>query len=182
MKGLILIQMILRIILLNIIFQVCLATHCVGQRAEDTVSKTSLAIFVSKAYRIEDFADKDRNEFSHFGIDVALSIPVMTNLDIQMKTGWIKWPRNRETNVPLLIGPEYSFLQFKSIELSAYGMAGPMGTLGNDYAGVFLGLELGLHIRFNKRSGPIAGLSLGQNTVFHPDQYSVLKAIIGWRF
>lgn len=150
-----------------------------GQESFNNDKKNShFSILISKGYRIGDNSD----EASNLGIEVQLRRRSGKKVGILIKSGWLKWPDNRETVIPLLLGLAYNMVDSKSILLSIYGAIGPQLTFGNDYAGVFAKHELGLQFSSATTGSLIIGISWGQDVVFHPSQYSVLKGSVGWMF
>ena len=171
-----------REILFTTILFFCFLSPSLGQYLDNDNRGTQFSLHILSAFRIEEFSDADRNAFSKIGIEAQLSFAVNEKLGVQTKTAWIKWERYRETIFPLILGPEYLFLQLGSVGFTGYGLIGPTATFGNDYAGVFFSMEIGVNVSFSRGKGPVAGISFGKNAVFHPDEYSMLKAIVGWRF
>ena len=155
----------------------------IGQSSSTSANKKkSFSIHLIEGYRYEEYGGFNNNEYSKPGIEGQLTFHINSQWGLQLKTYWIKWENNRETYIPLLIGPEFSIPVSNGLHIVVYSNAGPSLTIGNDYAGVFASAETGIQISSRSRKGIIIGFSWGKNVVFHPSEFAILKGTIGWRF
>ena len=169
---------------LNIIFFVLsISVISIGQASTDNDDRVGqFSIFISKGYRYVSISTDYSNEWSNIGIEIQKTWKINERVKLALRSGWIKWPKNRETVIPLLLGPGYDIIDSKSFRVMAYGTLGPMGVIGNDYAGVFAKYELGFQFSSSNTGGLTAGISWGQDVVFHPSDYAVVKGSVGWIF
>jgi hypothetical protein len=150
--------------------------------AQQQEKKRSFSIHIIEGYRYEEFYIIDNNEYSKAGLEGQFTFHLNEKWGIQWKGSWLRWKNNRETTIPVLLGPEFRFLKIKEQQLYVYFNGGPSLTIGNDYAGIFATLEGGIQFSSIKRKGLTAGMAWGQYLVFHPSQFSFLKGSVGWRF
>jgi len=124
----------------------------------------------------------ERNEYSKVGVEGLLELRLSKKVDLQLKGSYLKWEVNRETSIPLQIGPKYKLVRSKNMDLGVYALAGPGLTIGNDYAGIFAAVETGLQADIGRKRNIVLGLGWGRQLFLHPSEYGVLRAAIGWRF
>ena len=162
---------------------ICISTFLQGQGTADPEGKgNQFSILMAKGYRYVNPAFNNSNEWSNIGLEVQMGLSINDNVGLLIKSGWLKWSNNRETVIPVLIGPTYKIVDSGFASVTAYGNIGPMLVIGNDYAGVFAKYELGFQFSSTATKGLILGMSWGQDVVFHPSEYSVVKFSVGWLF
>jgi hypothetical protein len=170
----------------NIVKFICLLFFIIIAFSSKSSGQESDKIYWSiqliEGYEIHARRPGGNRNLSRIGLELQRTKLYNDHIGLQIKTNWHKWTDRRENNISLLIGPQFSILHSSGMKVALYGTVGPIGTIGNDYAGIFGAADAGIQCLIGNKPGVMFGLSWSQNTIFHPSHFSFIKGQVGVAF
>ena len=124
------------------------------------------------------------NKFTAVGFETKIHRVFENGLGIEAKFSYRSWSDSQRRLVPLLVGPSYTILSAEKINLLIRSGIGPELIIGNDYASIFLGYEIGPEFRYKigQGSSVFFGIAFAQAMAAHPDHFEYLDLTVGWQF
>jgi hypothetical protein len=160
------------------IFIIAFSTRSSAQESDNSFWSIQLI----EGYEIYARRPEVNRNLSRIGLELQRTKLYNKHIGLQIKTNWHKWTDRRENNVSLLIGPQFSLIHSGGLKVIIYGTAGPLATIGNDYAGVFGTADAGIQCIIGNKPGLMIGLSWSQYPIFHPSHFSFIKGQVGVAF
>lgn len=126
----------------------------------------------------------NRKKLTLAGLGTSARKVFSSGIGIESKLSYRNWSDFDMTVVPLLLGPSYTISSTSKSTFLVRTGVGPELILGNDYASVFAGFEIGpeLQIKMNSGSAMVFGFDLAQAMSFHPNSFEYLDVYVGWQF
>lgn len=150
---------------------------CYGQESSEKRPEWGISFLASNRFKADRNVDRAIDGYgvqlhyrskSSFGFTAQLSYRDWTTIFLETQY------------LPLQAGIAQDILVTNNIRSYLYLIGGPSGIVGRDYAGIFMGAELGARTIINTSWKKLSvGLCLGQGMVFHPSDFEYLEISTG---
>jgi hypothetical protein len=165
---------------LALLLQQNLISQDTGQNKSSNVNWT---VFWNGSINLEeDVFNKNKLTLNGFGAKMQKSYN--SGIGIETKLSFRSWSDFDRTVIPFTIGPSYIISSDNKMKLLVRSGLGPELLIGNDYASIFAGFDIGpeLHINLGRKQALVLGFAFAQAMSFHPDSFEYLDIYLGWRF
>lgn len=126
----------------------------------------------------------NRSKLTINGFGAKMQKVYNSGLGIELKSSFRSWNDFDRTVIPLTIGPSYTISSSNKMRFIIRTGVGPELILGNDYASIFAGFDIGpeIHMNIGNRHALVFGLTFAQAMSFHSGSFEYLDFYLGWRF